>query len=96
MSNIKQEIDANIRTNGQQLISGSVLNGVLKDMVDDSDGKVSQLALKLDEFGTLVASLFEDVVFTRDRSADVARLKAMFGGRAICGQCICGQVICGN
>lgn len=103
MANIKQIIDDNIYQNGQQRITGIVMNSVLKAMVDDTDEKVGDLAQAVSEMDSshryilsLIASLFKDVVFTRDRSADVSRLQSLVGGRAICGQCICGQVICGN
>ena len=36
-NNIKNEIDQNVNTNGQQAITGAILNQTLKDMLDDVD-----------------------------------------------------------
>ena len=38
-NNIKQEIDQNVNTNGQQAITGAILNRTLKDMIDEVDEK---------------------------------------------------------
>ena len=38
-NSLKQEIDQNVNTNGQQAITGAILNKTLKDMVDDIDQK---------------------------------------------------------
>ena len=38
-NNIKQEIDQNVNTNGQQAITGAILNRTLKDMIDEVDAK---------------------------------------------------------
>lgn len=46
MADIKQIIDDNIYQNGQQRITGIVMNSVLKAMVDDTDEKVGDLAEK--------------------------------------------------
>lgn len=43
MEEIKSTIDANITPNGEQGITGSVLNRVLNDMVDAVDAEVAQL-----------------------------------------------------
>ena len=43
MKEIKSTIDANITPNGEQGITGSVLNRVLNDMVDATEGKLAQL-----------------------------------------------------
>ena len=43
MVDIKSTIDANITPNGEQGITGSVLNRVLNDMVDAADAKLAQL-----------------------------------------------------
>ena len=43
MEEIKSTIDANITPNGEQGITGSVLNRVLNDMVDATEGKLAQL-----------------------------------------------------
>jgi hypothetical protein len=43
MVDIKSTIDANITPNGEQGITGSVLNRVLNDMVDAADSKLAQL-----------------------------------------------------
>ena len=43
MEEIKSTIDANITPNGEQGITGSVLNRVLNDMVDATDEKLAQL-----------------------------------------------------
>ena len=40
----RQSIDNNIHTNGQQEITGAILNSVLNDMVDAADDQVSQLS----------------------------------------------------
>ena len=43
MEEIKSTIDANITPNGEQGITGSVLNRILNDMVDATEGKLAQL-----------------------------------------------------
>ena len=43
MEEIKSTIDANITPNGEQGITGSVLNRVLNDMVDATGAKLAQL-----------------------------------------------------
>lgn len=85
---IKQTIDLNVYQNGQQRITGVVMNSVLKEMVDNEYSELTELASKIGDLDTehrgilsLIASLFDDVVFTRDRSADVTRLKSMVQGR---------------
>lgn len=47
MEEIKSTIDANITPNGEQGITGSVLNRVLNDMVDATEGKLAQLDQEL-------------------------------------------------
>ena len=47
MEEIKSTIDANITPNGEQGITGSVLNRVLNDMVDATEGKLAQLDQRL-------------------------------------------------
>jgi hypothetical protein len=56
---IKTTIDANINTNGNQSITGAVLNRVLNDMVDEYDSKLARLdqefqAIKDAEFNIIV------------------------------------------
>ena len=46
---IKTTIDANINTNGNQSITGAVLNRVLNDMVDEYDANLAQLEEKIDK-----------------------------------------------
>lgn len=46
---IKGTIDANIKQNGQGLITGIVMNSVLKDMVDDEYSELGDLASKTTE-----------------------------------------------
>lgn len=46
---IKRTIDDNIFQNGQQRITGSVMNSVLNEMVENEYGELNQLALKMDE-----------------------------------------------
>lgn len=46
---IKRTIDDNIFQNGQQRITGSVMNSVLNEMVENEYGELNQLALKVDE-----------------------------------------------
>lgn len=46
---IKQTIDDNIYQNGQQRITGVVMNSVLKEMVDNEYTELNQLASKVDE-----------------------------------------------
>ena len=43
----KTFIDANIKTNGNQEITGQVLNNVLKQVVDDADASITELSNKL-------------------------------------------------
>ena len=46
---IKTTIDANINTNGNQSITGAVMNAVLKQMVDSTDAQFTELAGKVEE-----------------------------------------------
>lgn len=46
---IKRTIDDNIFQNGQQRITGSVMNSVLNEMVENEYGELNQLALKMDD-----------------------------------------------
>ena len=41
----EQTIDANIKTNGKQAITGSVLNSVMKDMLDATDKEFTELSV---------------------------------------------------
>ena len=41
---IKTTIDANINTNGNQAITGAVMNSVLKQMVDSTDAQLTELS----------------------------------------------------
>lgn len=72
---IRTAIDANITHNGNQEITGGVLNSVLTQMVDsteenledlrtNTDGKLAELSKKTTELETLVAELMEKVVPT--------------------------------
>lgn len=47
---IKTAIDANINTNGNQAITGAVMNSVLKQMVDSTDAELTELSGEIDEF----------------------------------------------
>ena len=58
MEEIKSTIDANITPNGEQGITGSVLNRVLNDMVDATEGKLAQL----DQEWSEVKGQIEDAV----------------------------------
>ena len=57
MEEIKRTIDANITPNGEQGITGSVLNRVLNDMVDATEGKLAQLDQELKALKARVAAL---------------------------------------
>lgn len=45
---IKTAIDANIKTNGNQAITGAVMNSVLKQMVDSTEAELTELESKTD------------------------------------------------
>ena len=45
---IKTTIDANINTNGNQAITGAVMNSVLKQMVDSTDSELTKLSAEND------------------------------------------------
>lgn len=45
---IKTTIDANINTNGNQAITGAVMNSVLKQMVDSTDAQLTELLNETD------------------------------------------------
>lgn len=45
----KATIDANIKSNGNQEITGDILNSVMKDMVDATDAELTQLSAEIDE-----------------------------------------------
>lgn len=47
----KATIDANIKSNGNQEITGDILNSVMKGMVDATDAELTQLSAEIDEFG---------------------------------------------
>lgn len=44
---IKATIDANINTNGNQAITGAVMNSVLKQMVDSTDAQLAELSAEI-------------------------------------------------
>lgn len=46
---IKTTIDANINTNGNQAITGAVMNSVLKQMVDSTDTELAKLSGETDK-----------------------------------------------
>ena len=46
---IKTTIDVNINTNGNQAITGAVMNSVLKQMVDSTDAQLAELSEETDE-----------------------------------------------
>lgn len=46
---IKTTIDANINTNGNQAITGAVMNSVLKQMVDSTDTELAKLSAEIDK-----------------------------------------------
>ena len=62
---IKTTIDANINTNGNQAITGAVMNSVLKQMVDSTDAQLAELSeetsAKFERSTESVAKRFEGV-----------------------------------
>ena len=46
---IKTAIDANINTNGNQAITGSVMNSVLKQMVDSTDAELAEFSAEVSD-----------------------------------------------
>ena len=71
---IKAAIDANINTNGNQKITGAVANSVLKQMMDATDGQLTQLSKKtnISLIATLNAPLpnIDSKTYTLDLGSD--------------------------
>ena len=61
---IKAAIDANINTNGNQAITGAVMNAVLKQMVDSTDAQLTELSDKAIQGNGLVN------LFNKDTAID--------------------------
>ena len=53
----KQTIDANIKTNGNQAITGQVLNSVMKDMLSATDAELTELSARIVENEVLIEDL---------------------------------------
>lgn len=51
---IKTTIDANINTNGNQAITGAVMNSVLKQMVDATDAELAELGIALSDSSNII------------------------------------------
>lgn len=63
---IKTTIDANINTNGNQAITGAVLNSVLKQMVDSTDAQLTELSEKVNELDKGEAYIMGDTLTFRN------------------------------
>lgn len=57
---IKTIIDANINTNGNQAITGAVMNSVLKQMVDATDAELAELSQEKEDKANKVTSLTDE------------------------------------
>lgn len=75
---IKTTIDANINTNGNQAITGAVLNLVLHDMVDEYDSKLAQL----DQDWNALKEQIKDAVLKVEVAPHI-EVVAVSGGAAI-------------
>ena len=75
---IKTTIDANINTNGNQAITGAVLNRVLNDMVDEYDSKLAQL----DQDWNVLKEQIQDAVLEVEVAPHI-EVVAVSGGAAI-------------
>ena len=78
---IKTTIDANINTNGNQAITGAVMNSVLKQMVDSTDSELTKLSAetnhKVFSNGAIFNSIFSEVYFvgfSKDEIASITRV----------------------
>lgn len=78
MEEIKSTIDANITPNGEQGITGSVLNRVLNDMVDAVDAEVAQL----DQEWNALKEQIQDAVLKVEVAPHI-EVVAVSGGAAI-------------
>lgn len=92
---IKQTIDDNIYQNGQQRITGMVMNSVLKEMVDDyaEQSALTELVSKIGDFAIDVTTGI--LTYGGKHFQLIAIEDSVYTG-AICGQAICGQAICGT
>ena len=59
---IKTAIDANIKTNGNQMITGDVLNSVLNQMVDSEEQNLTELSVVLEEINGVEKSYDSSVL----------------------------------
>lgn len=75
---IKTTIDANINTNGNQAITGAVLNRVLNDMVDEYDSKLA----RLDQDWNALKEQIQDAVLKVEVAPHI-EVVAVSGGAAI-------------
>lgn len=95
MADIKQIIDDNIYQNGQQRITGIVMNSVLKAMVDDTDEKVGDLASQLADFAIDVTTGILTYGGKHFQLITIEDEEPIYYG-AECGRAICGTAICGQ
>ena len=63
---IKTTIDVNINTNGNQAITGAVMNSVLKQMVDSTDAQLAKLSAKVNELDKGEAYIMGDTLTFRN------------------------------
>lgn len=96
-ANVKATIDANIKQNGQQLITGTVMNSVLKQMVDSSadQEELTELALKVGDFAIDVATGILTFGGKHFQLIAIEEEEPTYTG-AICGRAVCGIAICGT
>lgn len=67
---IKTTIDANINTNGNQAITGAVMNSILKQMVDSTDTELTELESRTDELSKDGIETYEDSIIIEDNNGN--------------------------
>lgn len=74
---IKTAIDANINTNGNQAITGAVMNSVLKQMVDSTDSELTKLSEETTKKigGTISSSAFASLSYGYESRIDITLSK---------------------
>lgn len=90
---IKQTIDLNVYQNGQQRITGNVMNSVLNAMVDDEYSELVRIESKIGEIDIVNNTLtYQGKKYLL---IEIEEEEPTYSG-AICGRAICGQAICGT
>lgn len=71
----KQTIDANIKTNGNQAITGQVLNSVMKDMLSATDAELTELSEEVGELSEDATKINEVTLAIKSNNLNSAKIE---------------------